>query len=152
MRQGSRCGPRLPPKQITPHPDYVTQYLQLRTASQSHFRDSGKAGLLAFLGHGDRAGKVEGDYALRRHGDIFVAGKSRARGSSTGSQQATDQCSLAATGETADQRAAACAATHESRGPLALAFACRFIRISRDFVVAYPVDRDAQVSRPLNLP
>ena len=75
--------------------------------------------------------------------------KAAARGSSTGSQQATDQCSLAAAGETADQRAAASAATNKSCGPFALAFGCRFIGISCDFVVAYPADRDAQVSSAL---
>src|SRR3984957_14491333 len=95
------------------YPDNALKYLQLRAALQSHFRNSqgALARLLSgLLGDGDGLGKPEGDRGFCGDGYIFVAGKSGAGRSCTGSQQATDQGSLAATGETADQRAAASAA------------------------------------------
>jgi hypothetical protein len=72
--------------------------------------------------HRDGLREVEGDDAFRGHSNIFVAGKRGARSASTGSQQATDQRTLAATGEATDQRASASAATNEAGGTFALAF------------------------------
>ncbi len=129
------------------YPDNALKYLQLRAALQSHFRNS--RGALAgsrLLGNGDGLSKPEGDHGFCRDGHVFVAGKGGAGGSCTGSQQATDQGSLAATGETADQRATASAAANEPSGTLALAFICCFIRTSGDRVVADSADRYAQVA------
>ena len=66
--------------------------------------------------------KFEGDHAFRRHGYILIAGKSGARRSGTGPEQATDQGSLAAAGQTANQRPTATATANEPGGAFAFPF------------------------------
>ena len=83
-------------------PDYALKYLQLRAASQSHFRNrvlpfhdkrqrkSVDRELHLLSRDGNGCGQVEGDDGFRRHRNIFVAGKGAGGCSPAGSQQATN--------------------------------------------------------------
>ena len=97
---------------------------------------------------GNRHGlsQFEGDDAFCRHGYVLIAGKSGARSASAGSEQAADQGTLAAAGQTADERSTTSAAANEPGSAFAFAFGSRLIRGGADFVVTDPFDGYAQIS------
>src|ERR1051326_2795549 len=79
-------------------------------------------GLLGKLAYFDRLFELEGQGSLGRQSNLLVAGKSRPGGACPTAGRRANSCSLAAAGQSADQRSRSGAAANEAGRTLAFAF------------------------------
>lgn len=78
--------------------------------------------LLRLLSHFERLGEFKSQIGLSRKHDIFVSGESGATGARTGASRRTDSCTLATSGESANNAPKGGAATGQNRSALPFAF------------------------------